>query len=242
MKRLIIGTVLLLVVGAEIGYACSLSSMELRQVSSDLSILITHKDKPIAGIQVQVVPYGKQAEPLFTALSDERGTVQIRGLAVGTYYLIASHLGFVAGKEWIEVVATPDEKTLRRFEFQWADYSYEVRQVEGTLTGFVLGDTGNKLMDLVHQKEVPHARVDLRVQDAFSDEKHQTTSDSNGFFAIGPLPSGTYLLTISGGAKTVGGVADETRLIVDLIPSAKLQGLRLKLLFDGCGRFEYELK
>jgi hypothetical protein len=36
--------------------------MELRQVSSDLTVVVTHRGKPIAGIKIRVVPE-KSTEP-----------------------------------------------------------------------------------------------------------------------------------------------------------------------------------
>ena len=53
---------------------------------------------------------------------------------VGRYHLTASREDFDAGREWIEVVMVPDTETKRRFDFQWADDSYQTRQVAGTLT------------------------------------------------------------------------------------------------------------
>lgn len=38
--------------------------MELRLVSSDLTVVVTHRGKPIAGIEVKVVPE-KSTEPVF---------------------------------------------------------------------------------------------------------------------------------------------------------------------------------
>ena len=101
--------------------------MELRQVSSDLTVVVTHRGKPIAGIKIQVVP-AKSAEPVFSSTTDVNGTILVEGLMVGRYHLTASHEDFDAGREWIEVVAVPDAKTKRRFDFQWAGWSYQSRE------------------------------------------------------------------------------------------------------------------
>jgi hypothetical protein len=132
-----VSTLRLFAVQGAIG--CSLRSLELRQVSPDLTVVITHREKAIAGITVQVVPE-RSVEPVFTGATDERGTVLIRALTVGRYYLTASHDDVDAGKEWIEVVAVPDAKTTKRFDFQWADWSYQTRRIAGTLTGLVPGE------------------------------------------------------------------------------------------------------
>jgi hypothetical protein len=139
-----------LLCAAQAVFGCSLTPMELRQVSSDLTVVVTHRGKPIAGIKIQVVPE-KSIEPVFSSTTDAHGTVLVEGLMVGRYHLTASHEDFDAGKEWIEVVAVPTAKTKRRFDFQWADWSYESREVAGTLTGLVPGNTGKPLMDIVHR-------------------------------------------------------------------------------------------
>src|SRR5580658_5628268 len=103
MTRAIHRTLVFLVFGVQAAFGCSLQSLELRQASSDLTVVVTHRQKPIAGITVQIVPE-KSIEPVFTGTTDQRGTVLIKGLMAGRYYLTASHENVEAGKEWIEVV------------------------------------------------------------------------------------------------------------------------------------------
>lgn len=122
---------LLLMCSVQAALGTSLRSLELRQVSSRMTVVVTHREKPIAGIKVQVVPVGSP-DPVFTGTSDVKGTVLIDGLMVGQYYLTASYEDFDAGKEWIEVVAVPNAKTKKRFDFQWADWSYQTRRVVDT--------------------------------------------------------------------------------------------------------------
>src|SRR5277367_5725874 len=95
----------LLIATAQFAFPCSVASVKLRQVPPDITVKVTHRSKPIAGIEVTVVPEGEGAEPVFRAFTDVNGTVHIKGLAGGKYYLIAAHRGFEAGKEWIEVVS-----------------------------------------------------------------------------------------------------------------------------------------
>jgi hypothetical protein len=114
--------------------ACSLAPMELREVSPDLMVVVTHRGKPVAGIEVRVVPE-KAAGPAFSGVTDVDGRVLIKGLMAGRYHLTASHEDFDAGREWIEVVAVPGAKTKTRFDFEWVDSSYETRKIAGTLTG-----------------------------------------------------------------------------------------------------------
>jgi hypothetical protein len=86
--------------------------MTLRKVSRDVTVLVTHRDMPIAGITVSVLPEN-HIEPVFIGNTDSRGIVVIRKLSFGKYFVTAVHDGLEAGKDWIEVVAKPDAKTVR---------------------------------------------------------------------------------------------------------------------------------
>jgi hypothetical protein len=224
-------------------FGCSLRSLELKKVPSDFDVLITHQDKPIAGIRVQVVAQGTSTLPVIEALTNNLGVVHIVGLARGEYYLTASHLEFEAGKEWIEVVdaAAVDAKTVTRFDFQWADGSYEISHVAGILTGLVPGNTGSKLKDILNPVSVVYPGVEIKLKNAFSDEAYRVVSDSSGTFVFSPVKAGIYLLTIAGGEHSVTGIASETNLMLDVSPSSKRELLRLKLQDTGCYNTEFTL-
>ena len=230
----------LLCAAAEAVFGCSLTPTELRQVSSDLTVVVTHRGKPIEGIKIQVVPE-KSTEPVFSSTTDVHGTVLVEGLMVGRYHLTASHEDFDAGKEWIEVVVVPDAKTKRRFDFQWADWSYQSREVAGTLTGLVPGNTGKPLMDILHPRETFFPSVAITLKNAFSNDEYRTVSDSTGAFLIADLPEGIYVLTIAGGMKSITGIADVTREVLDVIRTTTTASLPLKLKDTGCYRTEFQL-
>jgi hypothetical protein len=175
MRRAVFALVVLLNLAAPAGFSCSLKSMELQRVTPDLTVVVTHRKEPIAGIEVEVMPTVEvkpaqsenKAQPVFSGTTDEHGSVRIRGLLPGKYWLTASHRGFDAGKEWIEVVRVPNAKAKRRFEFEWGDSIYDTRRVAGNLTGLVPGDTGNKLMDIVHPKEAVYPGVSISLRAGF---------------------------------------------------------------------------
>ncbi len=241
MRRAFLRIFPLLIFSVQTAFTCSLQSMELRQASPNLTVVVTHRGMPVAGIEVQVVPE-KGTDPVFTDITDGRGTVLIVGLLVGRYHLTASHDDFEAGKEWIEVVAVPDAKTKKRFDFQWADWSYATRSVAGTLKGLVPGDTGNKLMDIVHPRETAYPGVDITLKNAFSDEEYRTVSDSTGTFVIGDVPDGIYIMTIAGGMKSIRGTADVTRQVIDVVHTQSVRkSLPLELKDTGCYRTEFAL-
>jgi hypothetical protein len=240
MSGALLRSFLVLIYAVQAVFGCSLSSVELRQASPNLTIVVRHRKKPIAGIKVQVVPE-KSDEPAFIGTTDERGTVLIQGLPVGRYHLTASYEDFEAGKEWIEVVAVPDAKAKKRFDFQWADWSDQTRRVAGSLTGLVPGDTGNKLMDIVHPRETVYPGVAITLKGAFSDNEYHTVSDSTGTFFIDNVPDGIYILTIAGGMRSITGIADMTRQVIDVVHTSKRDSLPLQLKDTGCYRTEFEL-
>jgi hypothetical protein len=230
----------LLLCAAQAAFACSASPIEWQRVSSDLTVVITHRGTPIAGIEVQVVRKNS-TESVFTGVTDAQGNVLIHGLMVGRYRLIASHEDFQAGNEWIQVVAVPDAKTKTKFDFQWSDDSYQTRTVAGTLRGSVPGTTGNKLMDIVHPVETTFPSVEVTLKDAFSNKEYRTVTDSNGAFLIADVPEGVYILTIAGGIESVNGIADVTRHVVDVTRNTQDTSLPLYLRDTGCYRIEFQL-
>jgi len=240
MKDAILRMSLLLMCAVQATFGCEARPLELRRVSPDLTVVVTHREKPIAGIRVQVVPE-KSTQPAFTATTDQNGTVRIRGLRVGRYNLTTSHEDFDAGREWIEVVAVPNAKTKRGFDFQWADWSYQTSRVAGKLTGLVPGNTGNKLIDIVHPVETVYPGVDIELRSAFSKAEYRTVSDSDGEFLIGNVPEGIYILTIAGGMKSTTGVAEVTRHVIDVKRSISRNSLPLQLRDNGCYRTEFQL-
>ena len=239
MRNGTLRVLLLLLCTAEAVFGCSARPLELRKVSPNLTIVVTHRNKPISGIRVQVVP-AKSTETVFTGVTDGHGTVLIRGLAPRQYHVTASHDDFEAEMEWIEVVAAPDLKSAKRLHFQWADWSYETSRVAGTLTGLIPGSTGNKLMDIVHPVKTSYSGVDISLKEAFSGGDFHTISDSSGGFIFSDVPDGVYVLTIAGGMKSIAGMADTTRQVIEVIRRSKRDSLP-QLKNTGCGGTVFEL-
>jgi hypothetical protein len=111
-------------------------------------IVVSHRNKPILGVEIVLIP-SPGVSSFITVSTDAKGAADFRGLPTGKYWLIASYRGIEAGRELIEVRVHP-KKPKKKFEFQWADDSYEMRSVSGKLTGLVKGNTGHPLQDLLH--------------------------------------------------------------------------------------------
>ena len=240
MRDAILRTSLLLVCAVQATFGCEARSLELRQVSPNLTIVVTHRGKPIAGIEVQIVPE-KSSEPVFAASTNENGSVLVRGLTAGQYYLTASHEDFEAAKEWIEVTSASNAEAVKRFDFQWADGSYQTSRVAGTLTGRVPGGTGNRLMDIVHPVKAVYPGVGITLRSAFSFDEYRTTSDGTGAFLMDNVPDGIYILTVDGGMKSISGIAEVTRQVVDVTRDVSRNSLPLQLKDTGCYSTEFQL-
>jgi hypothetical protein len=240
MKRFSL-LVCLLLIAPRSAVSCSVRSYQEQPVGPDFEVVVTHGKKPIPGVEVVITP-SPGASVFLSVNTDERGVAEIRDLPAGKYWLAASYRDIEAGRELIEV-SPKARKPKKRFDFEWADYSHEMRSVKGKLTGLVKGDTGNPLQDLIHPVEVVDPGIPITLRNAFSDEEFHTASDSSGTFLFDPLPQGTYILTIGGGAKSFGGqIAEPTTMVIDLTASAKRDFLPLRLQDGGCGGAEYELR
>lgn len=239
MNGAVLRVFLLLMCCVQAAFGTSVRPLELLQVSSHMTVVVTHREKPIAGIKVQVVPEGRP-DPILTKTTDANGTVLIDGLMAGRYFLTASHEGFDVGKEWIEVATVPNAKAKKRLKLQWADWSYETSRVAGTLTGLVPGNTGHPLMDIVHPNVTVFPGVAITLKSALSEDERHTISDSSGAFLFDDVPDGIYILTIAGGMKSLYGDADVTRQVIDVMRSAKSDSLPLQLKNTGSG-VDFEL-
>jgi hypothetical protein len=240
-RNVSVAVMYLLVMTAEAAHGCSISSMQLQQVSSDLTVVVTHRDNPIAGIAVEVVAY-ESGDRVFDGITDEHGTVFIHGLLLGRYFLTAAQAGIESGKGWIEVAAVPEAKRIDRFEFQWADWAYQTSRIAGTLSGLIPGNTGNELQDLIHPKQVTYSGVAMTLRNAFSDAEYRTVSDSTGFFIFDNVPDGIYVLTVDGGMMSIAArPADKTTLVVELTLTSNRNSLPLQLKDNGCYQMQFEL-
>ena len=217
----------------------SVRPLELQQVSSHVTVVVTHRAKPIAGIKVEVVPEGSP-DPILTKTTDAQGMVVVNGLVPGRYFLTASHEGFDVGKQWLEVATVPNAKAKKRLKLQWADWSYQTSRVAGTLTGLVPGNTGRPLMDIAHPNMTVFAGVAITLRGAFSEDERHTISDSSGAFFFDEVADGIYILTIAGGMKSLYGDVDVTRQVIDVIRSVKRDSLPLQLKATGSG-VDFEL-
>lgn len=133
MRDAILGVILLLS-SVQPTFGCEISALKLRRVPSDVTVAVTHRDNPMAGIAISVIPE-KSSKAVFMGMTDRLGIVHIRRLAAGHYYVSASHAGIEAGKESIEVVDVPDAKTENASTFNGRIGRMKVRVLRGRSQG-----------------------------------------------------------------------------------------------------------
>ncbi len=65
-------------------------------------------------------------------------------------------------------------------------------------------------------------------------------TDSTGAFIVPDVPEGIYVLTIAGGMKSITGIAEVTKHVIDVVGTAEKTSFPLRLRDTGCYRTEFQ--
>jgi hypothetical protein len=205
------------------------------------TIKVTHSDKPLAGVNFQIV--AKDTEQ-FSGITDETGTVRVQKLTPGLYWLSGNLLGTGVVYTCFHVSEKPSKRAKRKLIYEWGDDAPATTRIAGVLVDSQQGRGGTPIWNLIHRTDVPIVGASLRLQDPMTHAVYLTSSDQDGRFSFEALPSGTYVLHIEGGA--VGDVAyDGTDQLVNLGAGANRNWLVFKRRDAGggsCGGTELELQ
>jgi|SRR5580700_2232669 len=214
---------------------CSNNGDEMRPT---FTILVTHDDKPLAGVSFRVTAKGAEQ---FSGVTDETGLVHVPKLPPGLYWLNGDLLG-------IGVVYTcfhVDEKPLRgaksKLTFTWGDEAPTTSKIAGRLVASQPAKGGTPLWNQMHRVDVPIAGADLTLRDPVSHAVYVTMSDQDGHFFFEGLPNGTYVLHIEGGSADEF-TYDPANSAVELTNTAKRGELLFKGGPSGCGGNELALQ
>lgn len=116
--------------------ACSLTScldkgVELRR---DFIVRVTHGGKPLPGVSVQVTGAIKgNGNKLFSGKTAADGTVRVRDLPPGEYWLNAELLGIAAGVQCFHIGARSSRVAKKKVSYEWGDLASATRQIAGKL-------------------------------------------------------------------------------------------------------------
>jgi hypothetical protein len=202
------------------------------------AVTILHSGKPLSGVAVQVSGNGKQ----FTVFTASEGDVQITDLPAGYYWLDAQLLGISAAYQCFHVADRPTRKAKQKLTYEWGDEAPATRQFAGRLIDSQPNKAGLPLWNVLHRVDVPIVGANLKLQNPITGAIYTTTSDSEGGFAFGTVPDGTYVLHIEGGSAGDRGY-DATDQLIKLNDQAT-QNMLIFTRRDGggCGGTSLELQ
>lgn len=206
--------------------ACSIAGcldngVELR---SNFVVRVTHEDKPLPGVSVQVTAHGIQ---VFPAKTEEDGAVHISSLPAGEYWLNAELLGISAGYTCFHVNSHASRKARKKLKFVWGDMPYATRQIAGRLQISELGKEGTLVWRVQHRIDVPIRSASLILRSPVNGDSYRTASDSDGHFSFAEIPTGIYVLHIEGGSTPSGESFGPDDFVLRLAASAKSKKLVL---------------
>jgi Carboxypeptidase regulatory-like domain len=169
----------------------------------DFLVRVTHDDKPLAGVAVEVTTNSGESIQQFFGISGADGTVRVSGLPPGEYWLKAEMLGVTAGVECFHVGQHATRKAKRTVTYAWGELASAVHSISGRVFESRPGQGDNPFWNAFHRINVAINGVKLRLQQPLTPTVYSTTSDQEGDFAFDQrIPEGIYVLHIEGRTST----------------------------------------
>jgi len=191
------------------------------EVRPDFVVRITHQDKPLPGVTVEITGNGTKNE----LRSGADGRVYVSKLSSGDYWLSAEFLGISAAYTCFHVSPRTSRKARKTLKFEWGDMPIGTRQIAGRLQVSQMGKGGTLVWNITHKIDAPISNAKLTLKSPRNDAEYSTVSDSDGRFAFREIPNGVYVLQIEGGATKEGDTFGPDSLLLELSPSTKLDAL-----------------
>ena len=214
--------------------ACLNGGAEMRRT---FTLRVTHANRALAGVVVHIFREGNEKSALVT---DSSGTVYIRNLDPGEYWLKADFLGTDVVYTCFHVNGRSTAKAKVHLSYSWGEEAPATARISGVLFDSQPADRENPLI----RSDVPIAGANVRLADPLTGAVYLTNSDRDGKFAFDATPNGTYALHLDGGYA--GDRAyDATDKIITVSSSATRNWLVLRRIqADGgsCGGTELEVR
>jgi hypothetical protein len=218
--------------------SCTNNGDEMRPT---FTIVVTHEDKPLAGVSFRVVSNGADQ---FSGLTDEKGIIHVPKLQPGLYWLNGDLLGTGVVYTCFHVGEKPSRRAKAKLSYTWGDEAPGTNRIAGRLVDIQAGRGGTPIWNLVHRIEVPIVGASLKLQDPITHAVYLASSDREGRFSFESVSSGTYVLHIEGGAAGDRSY-DATDQLIRLDDTAARSFLMLKRRDPGggsCGGTELDLQ
>jgi len=208
------------------------------EVRPNFTIMVTHDERPLAGVNFHIVAKGAEQ---FSGITDDRGIIHVQKLAPGLYWLNGDLLGTGVVYTCFHVTERPSRKAKIKLTYTWGDEASASSKVAGRLVASEPAKGGTPIWNLTHRIDVPISGASLTLRDPISHAVYITTSDQDGHFSFEGLPNGAYVLHIEGG--TAGEFTyDPADSVVELTNMAKRGELLFKGGPSGCGGNELALQ
>jgi hypothetical protein len=206
--------------------ACLNSGRELR---SDFIVSVTHGDKPLPGVTVQISHNAEgNHDKFFSGKTTADGTIRISKLSPGDYSLNVELLGIFADGECFHVSRHASTKAQKKVDLVWGEFPHATSQIAGSLVNSQLGKGGDPLQNRAHRVDLPISHAKLTLRSPFTDAVYEAVSDTDGHFAFSETPNGLYVLHVEGGATPGGRTFEPANLLFRLSDSAKQKMIEVK--------------
>jgi hypothetical protein len=191
---------------------CLYSGVELRR---DFVVRVTHADKPLLGVDVEVTSNSEKAVLQFTGKTGADGSIKIARLQAGDYWVKAEFLGITAGVQCFHVSQVASRKAKRSLTYEWGDMAPATRKISGSLIDSHPSKDGTPLENLLRKRwvEAPIDGASIRLREALTAKEYSTTASQDGTFSIDQVPDGIYVIHVEGGISASGKYASTDQLI-----------------------------
>ena len=187
---------------------------------------------PLAGAEVSSFDFKLKEMKVASALSDEQGNVNFRGLRPGSYFIPVKQAGIEGGASDLTVSRT-DRSAKDTLQLAWPRHDiFHVRNLAGRFDFKVFDREAG---DFVPKNPFGGGTLAL-VNAPKGSEVTTSTTDSRGAFAFATMPKGLYVLHLVREADSTVPEGIEGNIFVELTQDAPNEHLpRLGLSMSNCG-------
>jgi hypothetical protein len=171
----------------------------------DFAVTVRLNGKGLAGANVEILndssdaPIAELQPTPFSGRTSSDGSLRVRGLPPGNYWLRADVLGTFVTSQCFHVLAQPTVRAKRRLTYEWGNYARSTSRVAGRLIDSQSSAGGAPIENLLRRINEPIRGATLKLQDPRTGEVFSATSDEEGRFTFDVVPDATYVLRVDGG-------------------------------------------
>jgi hypothetical protein len=214
----------------ELFYPTAVAACEFRfpkhglEVHRNFSVLIEYEGKPLPGVVVYATPLFETSHEVIQGTTTTDGTLRLKNLRPGNYFLGTKWLGVSAGSQQIEVRARETIHATSRLEYSWGEAPILLRRVAGKVIDIRPRPIADSLQNMVKPLEVPLSGALVELRHPTNGTAYSTVTDDHGEFAFEEALNGTYVVHIESGTNPIFARAD---FLVQVTPTAARESLHV---------------